>query len=151
MTGQQTTLKQYLEWAVLASWKQLMPSKTPVIARIDYHPGGDAPLEFIKVWASTERGYWNLVCDYWPQSSASRPVRPTFTHAYHSDRLLQALEAIPQHLPRFNSHDQGGRDGFILLQNVTPPQCDRAEQMLNGYMNAVLATSAASESVYADA
>lgn len=128
-----------------------MPAGTPMIARMEYHPGESGALEFMKLWASTQRGYWNLVCEYWPVSLWSRPVGLTFSNGYHSARLVHALETIPRHLQRLSSLDQSAGDGLILLQDVTAEQCDHAEQKLTECANSVTATSAASESVYADA
>ena len=152
MMGKKLSIEQLLRCAVLASWKELMPANTPALVRIDYHPGGDAPLQFVKIWASTERGYWRLVCDYWPEPLWLRPRGLTFSNGYHADRLLQVFEVISQNPQSFTNTGAIDRDGGLLLQDVTPQQCAQAEHILAEALlpvAGVIPTSGSPERIYA--
>jgi hypothetical protein len=121
-------LDRFLECAVSSGWPELMPAGMPGQVLVDYHPGGDAPLSFIKVWTSTKPGYRKLVCEYWPHSLWQHASRLTFANSYGSARLVQAFAAIarnPQAFPNLSDHD---RDGFIRVQNPTPEEHDQAGQ-----------------------
>ena len=153
MTGNRLSLEQLLECAITASWQQLLPDKMPVLIHAEYHPGGDAPLEFVKIWCSSERGYWRLVCDYWPHHLSARPIGPTFSDGYQSDRLTKAFEMLSRDPDRFSRLGTDSRDGFLLLQDVTVEQCAGAQKMLSEQLSlpSDAVFNVASKGTYADA
>lgn len=57
--------------AVVLNWGDLMPEPTTVLIHIEYHVEALGSIEFLKVWASTVRGHWNLICEYWMRSDAT--------------------------------------------------------------------------------
>ena len=125
-----TSLEQLLECGIQASWTELTATAGTALMRVEYHPGGDVPLEFVKIWASTVRGYWSLVCEYWPRSLSSRPAGLTFSNQYHSAGLAQAFAAITRSPAEFPRSASDGFDGFVLVENVTAAQQTEAEQQL---------------------
>jgi hypothetical protein len=67
-----------LQAAVLQSWGDLMPDPSSGQIDIEYETGSDGALEFLKIWSSTVRGCWNLVCEMWLQAFWSNFVGLTF-------------------------------------------------------------------------
>jgi hypothetical protein len=125
------SLEQLLEYAVRAGWNDLASPATLAQVRVEYHPGGDVPLEFVKIWASTVRGFSSLVCEYWPQPLWSRPVGLTFGNQYHSDHLVRAFAALtrnPAAFPRSAGH---GFDGLFLVENITAEEHVQGKQQLS--------------------
>lgn len=50
--------------ALVLSWSDLMPERTSGLIHIEYHAGFRGLVEFPKLWASTTRGYRDLVCEH---------------------------------------------------------------------------------------
>jgi hypothetical protein len=145
-------LEQLLDYAVQAGWNDLEPAATLAQVRVEYHPGGDVPLEFVKVWASTVRGTWSLVCEYWPLSLWSRPIGLTFSNQYYSEGLVQAFAAVARTPDAFPRGASNGFDGFLLVENVTAEEQAQAErQLANALRDAQLlpVIDRAHEDVYA--
>jgi len=87
-----------LSSALALSWDDLMPEGPPSgLIHIEYHVESLGSVEFVKVWASTNRGHWDLVCEDWMRSGASNQSGLKFANGYKSDRLRGMLESIMQH------------------------------------------------------
>ena len=95
-------LARILESAVVLSWHDLMES-SPGTVHIECSNGPDRALEFLKIWSSTVRGEWSLVCEYWMHSRLSLPAGLTFSNGHSSPELARMLDAIMQHQERFTS------------------------------------------------
>ncbi len=102
------SLRKLLHRASLASWSELMRERGRLLLRVEYNRGGTAPLEFVKVWASAERAYWSLVCEYWPAALWSRPAGSTFANDYSSACLTRVFAAMAEHPERFPNRSSGG-------------------------------------------
>lgn len=48
-----------------------MPEPASGLIHIEYHVDALGSVEFMKVWASTVRGHWDLVCEHWMHARAS--------------------------------------------------------------------------------
>lgn len=131
MIRKQISLEQLLQYAIMASWQELATARKPALVRVECHPGGKAPLEFVKIWSSRERGYWSLICEYRPKALWSPPWGVGFSNGYHSDRLIAVFATLTQNLEQFPSGSSSDRDGFILVQDVTAEDQTRAEQCLS--------------------
>jgi hypothetical protein len=81
-----------LKCAVIQSWDELMPDSTSGLVHIEYQNGGDGSLDFLKIWASTVWGYWNLVCEYWVRPLWANATGLRFGPKYHSVGFAHALE-----------------------------------------------------------
>src|SRR6185437_7747187 len=64
-----TTIDRILECAVTVNWKDLTKAQSNTSMRIEYRSGPQHSLEYLKLWSSSERGYWHLLAEYWMQSS----------------------------------------------------------------------------------
>ena len=62
-------LNQILESTVVLSWKDLTKNAEALI-HVEYHIGVEGSIDYLRVWSSTSRGYWNLVryCSVSPDS-----------------------------------------------------------------------------------
>lgn len=87
-------LNRMLESTVLLSWSQLMPDPEPGLIHVEYKSGADGLLEYFKVWASTVRGVWHLVCDFWVRPMWSNPAGMHLGPNYNSADFARALELV---------------------------------------------------------
>lgn len=113
---QMERLDHALESAVIQSWDELMPTSTSGLIHIEYQNGNDGSIEFFMIWASTIRGHWKLVCDFWMRPLWSHATGLRFSNDYHSAAFAHALELVMEHESAFSKlPDQHG-----LIQ-VYPP------------------------------
>lgn len=54
-------LNQVLESTVVLNWKDLTKN-TKALTHVEYHIGMERSIDYLRVWSSTARGYWSLVC-----------------------------------------------------------------------------------------
>jgi hypothetical protein len=119
-------LDRALECAVILSWDELMPNATSGLIHIEYRTGSDSSLEYLKVWSSTIKGNWNLVCEYWLRPLWSHATGLSFGDAYHSADFAHILELVMQHenaLSKLPDHD-----GSIQIYPPTPEERMAAER-----------------------
>jgi len=87
-------LDQALEAAVVAHWNELMPGTAARGAmEIVYGTAIDHTLDYLKVFSSENRGYWNLVCEYWLKSLWSHSVGLTFVSETYSTEFESGSQA----------------------------------------------------------
>ena len=53
-------LNQILESTIVLNWKELTKNAEALI-HVEYHIGVERSMDYLRVWSSTDRGYWNLV------------------------------------------------------------------------------------------
>ena len=94
-------LDRTLEYAVIRSWKELMPNSISGSIHIDYQTGADGSLDFLKIFASTIRGYWNQVCECWMRPLWSHTTGVCFCSDYHSADLARTLELVIENQDTF--------------------------------------------------
>ncbi len=108
--------------AVVLSWNDLMPEPSSGLIHIEYHVESLGPVEFLKVWESTIRGEWSLICDYWMRAGGSHESALRFVSAYKSTGLEQALQSILQHQEMFLLGAAPGEDRMIQVFPPTDPE-----------------------------
>jgi hypothetical protein len=113
-----------LESAVVLSWKDLLQSSCQGVVHVEYATAPEPSLQYLKIWLSTSRGTWNLICEYWmsPGSSRVPAVGLTFSNGFYSANLAQMLEHMMQHQDGF-PNSLSGESGVNLIQ-VRPPTED---------------------------
>ena len=102
-----------LESAVVHNRKELLPDAPSGQIHVEYETDDKGGLEFLKIWASTVRGYWNLVCEMWLQPLWSNRVGLRFANDFHSASLAAALGKATQDAgltPNLRNHQ-----GLILI------------------------------------
>jgi hypothetical protein len=95
-------LDRILECAVILNWHDLMQD-APGQVHIECTHAADRTVEFVKVWSSTLRGQWSLVCEYWMQPHVTLAAGITYRNGYSSQSLSWMLEMIMQHQGAFHS------------------------------------------------
>jgi hypothetical protein len=101
-----------LESAVLQNWNELLPHAPSAQIHIEYETDDKGDLEFLKIWASTVRGYWNLVCEMWLQALWSNAVGLRFANDFHSAELAVEVEKATREAGADKSRNH---HGLILL------------------------------------
>lgn len=123
---QMPRLDHTLEYAVVHSWDELMPSATSGLIHIEYHTGEDRSLAFLKIWASPVKGYCKLVCELWVQPLWSHAIGLRFGNDYRSPDLAHVLEFIAGHKDEFSKLPD--QDGLIQVYPPTPEERQNAER-----------------------
>lgn len=113
---EEAQLDHALQYAVVQSWDELMPDPASGLIHIEYETGDDGSLDFVKIWASTVRGHWNLVCEFWVRPLWSNATGIRFANDYYSADLARTLEFVIKHADAFAKLPH--RPGFL---QVSPP------------------------------
>ena len=89
-------IEDILESAVVLSWKELLDSSHKGVVHVEYGTAPEPSLQYLKIWLSTTRGKWDLICEYWmSRGSSSLPAAGlTFSNGYHSAHLAHMLEDV---------------------------------------------------------
>ena len=116
--------------AVVLSWNDLMPQPASGLIHIEYHVEPLGSVEYMKVWASTVRGYWKLVCEHWMRWDTTHRSGLRFNNGYQSDRLAKMLVSIMQHQEIFLVDAAPGKDRMIQV----PPPTDADKSVANSMM-----------------
>jgi hypothetical protein len=111
-----------LQSAVAQNWDDLMPDSKSGLIHIEYQTGDDGSLDFLLIWASTVRGYWDLVCEFWVRPLWSYTIGLRFSKNYHSVEFGRTLK----HLMKDGSAFLELPDKHGLIQ-VYPPREERRD------------------------
>lgn len=113
-----------LESAVVLNWNGLLKSSHQGVVHIEYGTAPEPSLQYVKMWLSTPRGKWELICEYWmsPGSSKVPAAGLTFSNGYHSEDLAQMLRETVQHQDGY-PNSLFGKSGVNLIR-VRPPTED---------------------------
>lgn len=119
--------------AVVLKWNDMMPKPASGLIHVEYHVGPRGPIEFLKVWASTTRGHWELVCEYFMCSGTSDQRGLHFANGYESEGLARSLDSILKHQEMFLVTLPSGADHMI--QVLPPDQEDTfaANRMMDAF------------------
>lgn len=113
-----TTIDRILQCAVALNWKSLTANDTAAM-QVEYRTGPRQSLEYLKLWSSSSRGFWNLVCEYWMLSSPAHESGATFRGSNHSTDLAWMLDAVMQHQGEFVAASTGFVDGLVQINRPT--------------------------------
>ena len=116
-------------------WSDLMPELTAGLVHVEYHVEPHGSVGFIKVWASTTRGYWDLVCDYFMCSGATAKRGFRFANGYKSKGLERMLRSIMQHQEIFLMDTPPGADRMIQVFPPTEKDAIAASGTMEGFRN----------------
>ena len=116
--------------ALVLNWGDLMPELTSGLIHIEYHVEPLGSIEFLKVWASTVRGYWNLICEHRMRLDAPHQSGLHFNNGYKSDGLSRMLDKIMQHQEVFLLGAAPGKDRMIQVYPPTDADRTAASKMM---------------------
>lgn len=97
-----TDLDRILECAVILTWHDLMGDSAGNV-HIECSNTSDRTVEYLKIWSSTIRGQWDLVCEYWMEPHVTIAAGITYSNGHSSDALAGMLGMIMQHQKLFHS------------------------------------------------
>ena len=124
------SLDRILESAVIVSWPDLMNDAKSGLLHLEYAFAPDSSLDGLKLWSSTVRGHWHLVCEYWMSASAFHSKGLHFEDGFRSEGLTQTVGFIMQHQHAFSLVPNFGRTGLLQVQLPT-------EEGITGAANSV--------------
>jgi len=115
---------------LVLNWRDLMPELTSGLIHVEYHVGPRGSVEFMKVWASTTRGHWDLICEYFRRPSVSSKGGLRFANGYKSEGLERALDSIMQTQRIFLVGTPPGTDRMIQVYPPTENDRVAASEMM---------------------
>jgi len=126
-SGHEQTIDRILQCAVALNWKSLAADETTAM-QVEYRTGPQHSLEYLKLWSSRARGFWNLVCEYWMLSSPAHQSGATFSGGTHSADLAWMLDAIMQHQGEFMAASTVFVDGLVQIGPPTAADISAAQK-----------------------
>jgi len=111
-----TSIDRILECVITVNWKDLTKSQENSSMRVEYRTGPQHSLEYLKLWLSSERGYWHLLAEYWMRSSVEHRSGTTFSRGNHSADLVRMLDAVMQHQENFLAPSPDFPDGLLQIK-----------------------------------
>jgi hypothetical protein len=124
----ETTIDRILECAVVLNWNSLIQAGEEPAMQVEYRMGSRHSLDYLKLWSSVERGIWNLVCEYWMQSSVTHETGATFSGGRHSADFAWMLDAIMQHQGAFPTGPSDFAEGLIQISRPTDTDLSLAQK-----------------------
>ena len=67
------------------------------------------------MWSVKDRGYRDLVCDYWTWTSSIHASGASFKNAHTSEKLAQTLDFITHNQELFTRPKDAGGHGLVLI------------------------------------
>jgi len=113
------TIDRILECAVALNWNGLTQGDETTAMQVEYQTGPSHTLEYLKIWSSTTRGYWNLVCEYWMQAGSGHESGATFSGREYSGDFTWMLDAIMQHQGAFLPGSSDFVEGLVQINRPT--------------------------------
>jgi len=95
-----------------------MPVAESGSIQIEYRIESDGSLQYLRIWVSTKRGYWSLVCEQWITAAWSHVPGLQFSEGYYSEALAHFLEIVARHQSAFHNVSGTCRNGSI---QISPP------------------------------
>jgi len=123
-------LDRILADVVQAHWNELMPAENTGSVQVEYRTESDASLQYLKIWASTSRGYWHLVCEQWVTAAWSHVPGLQFFSDYYSEALGRLLEVVTRHQGAFLPLSEPCRDGMVQVSAPSEDERRAAENRI---------------------
>ena len=131
-TLENTSIDRILECAVALNWNALAHTNGAIALQVEYRIGSGQFLDYLKLWSSTTRGVWHLVCEYWMQSSSTHESGTTFTAGgSNAGDFTWMLDAIMQHQAAFIHGSSDFMDGLVQINRPTDSDLASARTDMN--------------------
>ena len=131
------SIDRILECAVALNWNALVRTDETTALQVEYRIGPGQSLDYLKLWSSTTRGVWQLVCEYWMQSSSGHESGTTFNGDNYSGDLTWMLDAIMQHQRAFLPGSSTFVDGLVQINRPTGAELASARADMNQALDRV--------------
>lgn len=115
-----------LHCAVTANWKDLTLGSPITAMQVEYRTGSARSLEYLKLWCSSVRGHWQLICEYWMQPAGTHQQGVTFAKTYSSAGLVRMLDVIMRHQQAFPQLSPDLLDGLVQIAAPSATQTTTA-------------------------
>ena len=132
-----TSIDRILECAVALNWSALAQTNETIALQVEYRIEPGRSLDYLKLWSSATRGVWNLVCEYWVQSSSGHESGTTFTRGNYSRDFTWMLDAIMQHQRAFLPGSRDFVDGLVQINRPTNADLASARADMNEALDRV--------------
>jgi hypothetical protein len=124
-------LDRTLESIVQVHWNELMPAEDVGQVQVEYHADSDGRLQYMKIWASTARGQWHLVCEQWMIAAWSHVPGLQFSPPYYSEALGRALELVARHQNAFAPLARARGNGLLQISPPTEDERRAAQDFIS--------------------
>lgn len=91
-----------LQSAVKMNGEDLLHGDTSGLFHIMYVASVTGALDYLEVWSSTLRGYWDLTCRYWMSAVGVHAAGVRFEPGFESEGLARNIEFVMQHQEVFS-------------------------------------------------
>jgi hypothetical protein len=124
-------LDRALEFAVVASWDELVDPGEACSIHVEYVNLFELPVNSVEVWKIKNRGYGTLVCDYSMSRSDStavptEPRRMHFANSYHSKTLAENFDFIMRNQLQFSRPPDLSIHGLVQIDLPTAEERESA-------------------------
>ena len=86
-----------LQGVIKMNGEDLLHGDTSGLFHIMYVVSVTGALDYLEVWSSTLRGYWDLTCRYWMSAVGGHVAGVRFEPGYESEGLARNIEFVMQH------------------------------------------------------
>ena len=117
---------QLLECAVILNWDDFADADPSTLVHIEYERNSERPLTRVKVWSSTVRGVWTLICEYRRDTRSELAPGLFFGKGFASEGLATMLGAVIRNQSACLATPETFRSGSGLVQVGTPTPEARA-------------------------
>jgi hypothetical protein len=113
-------LDQILECAVILNWDDVAVPGPSTLIHVEYERSAQRPLARVKVWTSSMRGVWTLICEY--RSHAQGDILPgvSFGRNFVSHGLATMLDTVIRNQSLCAAPPDNFRSGSGLVQVSAP-------------------------------
>lgn len=126
-------MNRILECAVILNWSDLMKTSEEGLIHLECRTESGRYLDYLKIWSSETRGYWNLVSEYWMCDSSAHVRGLTFFSGINSEGLTQMLGFIMQNQNIFSTSSDSYSNGLIQVYPPTEEDQTRAMKVMNEF------------------
>jgi hypothetical protein len=113
-------LDQILECAVILNWDDVAVPGPSTLIHVEYERSAQRPLARVKVWSSTIRGVWTLICEYRSHAHGETPPGVSFSKNFASHGLSTMLDAVIRNQSLCAAPPDNFRAGSGLVQVTAP-------------------------------
>ena len=118
-SSESVPLDHILESAVVINWSDLVRGAIPGLVHVEYQVGEERLIDNVRIWSSTTRGYWSLVCHCSIDPDLSCTLH--FRNGYQDGDLGKLLAAIMKRQGEF-LHKRVANTNYLV--QVGPPGVD---------------------------